>query len=94
MIKLTSNLTADGATQPITVGKSGRVHFTASGAFGGGTLTPQVQLPDGTFANSSVVTDTLTAGGEIFGSTSPGAVMQLDLTGSTAPTITVDLVTG
>lgn len=90
------NLTADGPTRPIELGDSGRGIMMAAGDFGtpGGTLAVQVRLPDGAFANSTEVTQSLTAAGEVAFVLAPGVECRLNLTGATSPDLNVQLITG
>ena len=94
--KITETLTANGATQAIGIGDSGRVYFMAAGDFGtpGGTVALQVRLPDGNFANSTEVTQGLSAAGEVGAILAPGVVVRLNLTGATSPNLNVQIVTG
>ena len=90
------NLTADGTTESIELGDSGRGVFMAQGDFGtpGGTVALQVRLPDGNFATSTEVTQGLTADGEIAFVLCPGVPCRLVLAGATSPNLNVQLITG
>lgn len=89
MSRVTGQLTADGSTPPITTGE-GALFLVASGAFGGGTLTLEVQLTDGTWqALAGAIIGTLSAAGQVLSAENfpPHFSVRATLAGATTPTV-------
>jgi len=71
---------------------TGRSLFvSARGGFGGGTISVEYKLTDGSFAVlDSGIVGTLAAAGDLFVANFPeGQTLRIDLTGATAPTIAI-----
>jgi len=89
MSKLTFVLTADGQTDPEFVGV-GDVHVHAIGTFGSGTLTLEEKQPDGLF--DPVIDSAKQADTDYIhdaANDDEGGVFRFDLSGATAPTVTI-----
>ena len=78
-------LSADGSTAGVRLQSVTVVQFEADGTFGGGTLTPELQSGESTWA--AINSETLTSDGFINAEIPRGSVVRLTLSGATSPSI-------
>jgi len=86
-------LSANGSSSP-TDWPGGKGDLTASGTFGGGTLTMQIQGPSGTWINVinyATITDISITGNKHAAFELPAGPVRVTLAGATGPSVTASV---